>query len=444
VCGLIAAIGRDAEAYVKLGLSHLKHRGTDEPAYISDHRFAVGHVRLPIVGLDTPPQPRIKDDHVFAFVGEVLDFKEYRPDLECDTDFALDAFLRGGPSCLQGHDGFWNFVVYEEEQDCLHVVVDYLAQKPCYIRLDISVVCSELEPLRHLETVSPDPVYFAAVMKWGYCPEPWRTPYREVVKVPPGSYVRLDSDGSNHATLVDALLPTSASPVYLKGEIELAVRRRVMSSDVPVACLLSGGLDSAIAYTLAKRYGDVQPFHVENGETESMRRMAPELHPIALSDVDLYQALGYMQEPVDLGSLFPQVALSYAVGEQKIRVCLTGDGADELFGGYGRAARYDSQASDVWHELVNWHLPRLDRVMMRNRIEVRSPFLARKVVAIALALPWSDRAGDKSLLRDLFCDDLPPGVADTPKRALRTKEVETNREARSADLIRLFKEQRWD
>jgi hypothetical protein len=88
---------------------------------------------------------------------------------------------------------------------------------------------------------------------------------------------------------------------------------------------------------------------------------------------------------------------------------------------------------------VCWHLPRLDRVMMRNRIEVRSPFLARRVAGAALALP-RDRRIDKGVLRDLFRGELPPGVADVPKRALRTRAVESDREFRSRTLVELFRE----
>jgi asparagine synthase (glutamine-hydrolysing) len=135
----------------------------------------------------------------------------------------------------------------------------------------------------------------------------------------------------------------------------------------------------------------------------------------------------------------PQCALSRSVGAQGIRVCLTGDGADEFFGGYGRSMRYDSQASDVFHELVAWHLPRLDRIMMRNLVEVRSPFLARRVAGIALGLPRTARY-NKGILRSLFRADLPPGVADVSKRPLRTKRVEDDRESRSMELVRMFTE----
>ena len=144
-----------------------------------------------------------------------------------------------------------------------------------------------------------------------------------------------------------------------------------------------------------------------------------------------------MQEPIDLGSLVPQVALSQVINE---RVCLTGDGADEVFGGYPRSMWYDSQGSDIFQELPAWHLPRLDRVMMRQRIEVRSPFLARRVVQMALSLPHELRK-DKCFLRDLFADELPRGVAWTPKKALRTKEIEMDRKLYSLVLVEMFLEQ---
>jgi hypothetical protein len=111
-----------------------------------------------------------------------------------------------------------------------------------------------------------------------------------------------------------------------------------------------------------------------------------------------------------------------------------------LLGGYGRAGRYDSQQSDIYHELVNWHLPRLDRVMMRNRVEVRSPFLARRVVEAALGLPRWQRTY-KKILRDLFRPEL-GDLVDVPKKPLRTPEVERDRESETLKLVKEFM-RRW-
>jgi asparagine synthetase B (glutamine-hydrolysing) len=214
-----------------------------------------------------------------------------------------------------------------------------------------------------------------------------------------------------------------------------------------VALLLSGGLDSSIVRHLAKRYGNVRSYVVVGneigpGELENILvGGASDIEKWCNPDVvPLETALAWMQEPLDLGSLLPQCSLAQSVRET---VCLTGDGADEVFGGYGRSMRYDSQASDICDELVCWHLPRLDRVMMRAPTEVRSPFLARRVVEGALALPWEQRR-NKKRLRDLFRGDITPGVVvDIPKRPLRTQRVEHEREANTLEMIRLFRKKRW-
>jgi len=437
VCGVVVA----PSWHVEHAMANLMHRGIRSRIILSD-RVSVGHVRLPIVGLaEEYDQPYEDTQWVVAFVGEILDYKDWST-YDCDFPLVTETWTSEGPEGFRKFDGFWSVIAYSKVTHQVHLLVDYLAQKPLYYRTDILAAASEPDAVACLEPVTPDEVYLSAVVKWGYCPETWRTPYQEVRKTRPGEHVILEGDECARCELVDILEPLPVNLAGLKSEIIEATKRRVLSSDVPVAALVSGGLDSAIVYTLAKRFGDVRAYHVENDETLAAAAVigSGKHSLLDYKDVTLPRALEVMQEPLDLGSLLPQLAVSDAIARAgKERVCLTGDGADELFGGYGRAARYDSQWSDVFHELVAWHLPRLDRVMMRNLVEVRSPFLARDVVEAALGLPWAERR-DKRVLRELFREDLPAGVADRPKKALRTPAVEKDREKNSKLLVDLFRQ----
>lgn len=441
MCGILAQLGHDDRFFQAAEL--VKHRGT-RTTTLATSAGAVAHARLPIVGVGRENDQPVSfvDGSALAFVGEILDFRERDPKADCDLRAVCDTWRAEGPEGFRKFDGFWSVVVLKS--NTLYGLCDYLAQKPLYYRADVSAISSELDPLAALAPVTPDKVYLSAVVKWGYYPTGTRTPYAEIFKVPAGTMVKISSSGRVSLELVDSLTPTTVNPEELKHMIVDAAARRAESSDVPVATLVSGGLDSSIVYHLASRYADVQPYYVGEGfdPDEAYERARSLAGSRGVSrhiwgDVSTEEALRYMQEPVDLGSLRPQVALSKVVEES---VCLTGDGADELFGGYGRAGRYDSQQSDVYHELVNWHLPRLDRVMMRNRVEVRSPFLARRVVEAALGIPRWQRTY-KKILRDLFRSEL-GSLVDVPKEPLRTPEVERDREGETLKLIKEFM-RRW-
>ena len=440
MCGVAAVSGVSHEEKTRRSVEKMRHRGirsTVSPGSGS----SIGHVRLPIVGVgEDNDQPVKRGGWTVAFVGEVLDFRERDPKAECDIDLVVKTWVERGPQGFTDFDGFWSVVARDDRDGSIHALVDYLSQKPLYVRDDgvVRAVASEPDAVSCLGPIELDQIYLSSVVKWGYCPETWRTPYVGVRRMTPGEYAVIPVKGPIQWSRTDVLHPLSSTPGSLSQEIENAVRRRVTSSDVPVACLVSGGLDSSMVLSIARRYGDIRTYHVENGEWESCKLIAPEATTLGLTSVDLVQGLRYMREPLDLGSLLPQVALSDAIGRTGgERVCLTGDGADELFGGYGRSARYDSQASDVWHELVAWHLPRLDRVMMRNQIEVRSPFLARRVAGMALGLPYRNRV-NKIALRNSARPVLPTEICDGVKRPLRTSSVESDREGRSQELVRMF------
>lgn len=452
MCGVVGAIGRgeDFQNKLRFATAALSHRGIRQKVVFTE-AGGVGHVRLPIVGLgeehDQPMQTKIGGWTV-GFVGELLDFKEkYVEEFECDAELVAELWGATGPHGFKDHDGFWGIVALRGSAligPRLHVLTDYLGQKPMYYRTDMGAAASEPDALLQFGPVTLDEVYLSACVKWGYCPDVTRTPYNEVKHALPGEHVILNEGGVMTRQIVDRLFPLhDLGTEQLRLEIESAVRRRVQSSDVPVAALVSGGIDSAIVYKLAQRYGNVVPYCAVSNDDDSDLRAAQrvvhisDLNVIHYDTVNQDEAMRVMQEPIDLGSLRPQVALAKAIPQS---VCLTGDGADELFGGYERSLRYDSQYSDVFMELPAWHLPRLDRAMMHNKVEVRSPFLARRVVEMALALPHEARR-DKRLLRQLFTDILPPAVTEAKKKALRTDIISKDREAYSMRLVQRFREQ---
>lgn len=441
MCGVFAQLGRNIDVMGPLRL--MSHRGIRQRTY-EGPKGSMGHVRLPIVGVDSGnDQPIRFNKWVLGFVGEVLDFRETNPGMACDVELVQKLWMERGPRALIDRDGFWALAVIDTIDGSLHVVCDYLAQKPMYFRVDTKCAGSELTAVASTGPTTLDEVYLSSCIKWGYCPDTRRTPYREVRHVLPGEHVVIKSDGQVFREQVDRLEPVSVTdPNEIRVELMAAAKRRVLSSDVPVACLVSGGLDSSITYKLANRYGTATPISYtaqfdpeEHRALEDLTGGYAELIPRE-QYLPNAEVLEIMQEPIDLGSLVPQIHLSRTI---KSSVCLTGDGADELFGGYDRARRYDSQASDVWQELVAWHLPRLDRVMMRRTIELRTPFLARRVVQMALGLRWEQRNDGKSILKNLFRDMLPQSVIDLPKIPLRTVEVARDREAVSKVMVEEFR-----
>jgi asparagine synthase (glutamine-hydrolysing) len=124
-----------------------------------------------------------------------------------------------------------------------------------------------------------------------------------------------------------------------------------------------------------------------------------------------------------MGSVVPQYHLFEAIKNgSNTRIVISGDGADELFGGYRRMNEYDSQDSDIFHELVYYHLPRLDKLSMAHTLELRSPFLNHDIVRFALSLPLEERK-NKKILKDTFKGLIPESIIDRSKLALKNQMI---------------------
>lgn len=452
MCGFVyCPFGDSAE--VQLRLYRIMHRGLDESwAHIAPaFQGFIGHARLPIQGVShVYDQPITRMGRVFAHVGEIYNSRVWAGPGENDSNMLARLYAEEGHEVFRAFDGMWSFIDITGLR--ARVFVDQLAKKPTYYDLKTGNVASEIRAL--VDDHLFDPLYFAHVCKWGYSPTT-RTPWQNIRSIPPGTMLEIQkkNDGTVEFDLQPVLPADRAkSPVthaVNRYNIEQAVRNRMVSSDVPVAILASGGLDSTIVLKLALQYRtqDVTVIHIENGEQRyfDMLDIPSNVRVLQLgiySDISndkLNEILQVNEGPVDLGSMIPQFLIAEALQKNGIHVALSGDGADELFGGYRRAHVYDSQLSDVFDELVHYHLPRIDKHNAYHQVEMRSPFLAPAVVSGALSIPYGDRT-EKQFLKKTFQDIVPKEILNRKKEPLKSQAVRDGGLEWSQHLAKRYKE----
>jgi len=422
MCGFIASKNVDLD--LSEVIDKIKWRGlpgfegyltfTEEKMYLEKEQFQFAHVSLPMSNLDPSKaiQPVMIGNNPNLFVGEIFNYKDFGP-YETDQEACSDLFWKEGLDFFHNFDGFWSFIT--EFEGKLLGVTDYLGQKPIYYREDVEVLASEIDVLREFGPVTENKLFLSNMMKWGYDPS-GLTPWNEIKVVPPGHYY--------HGGEIKKYWDWSRiKPGNLREDLRRSVLLRLGGvREVPM--LLSGGLDSSIIYGLIKESGrDIVALHVENGEESFAELICNDLVRVPLSLVGEREAIEIHQSPVDLGSVGPQIAMARKLRQLGYYSVMTGDGADELFGGYRRAGDYDSQYSDIFCELPYYHLPKLDRTMMRSTIELRAPFLAPSIISYALNLPWSQRNGIKKVLIDTFSDIVPSEILNRKKRPLKTDAI---------------------
>lgn len=432
MCGLILAPSHFPDDDILAAMDRMGYRGKDGlKGLTGSGPWKLGHVRLAIQDLSpAADQPFHRRSGVTAFVGEF--FTHEGDELEY-VDHLLRSLARGNHMPFHQADGFW--AIANLDAGAASVYTDHLGIKPLYYWPHRGIVCSEIEPMFALKPAPPlDETYLSNCIKWGY-DYSGRTPYQGIIQIAPGTKLTLDPYGDASATTywqwhyVD-------SPPPLRDLVIKAIENRLIG-EREIALLLSGGLDSSIIYYVLKERGHkVQAFSVENGESEYLPADVSIMEfPSLLPE----EAMRVLQAPLDLGSMVPQVQLARAVAAMGFNVCLSGDGADEVFGGYRRAQDYDSQKSDIFCELPYYHLPRLDRAMMRSTIELRSPFLAPAVVAFGMRLPRQYRMA-KEALKSAFTGIVPDEILRRPKHPLKTEAVREGGTTYRAELVQSFRQ----
>lgn len=359
----------DRRVRMHMALQSMLHRGPDAQGIVEADDWIIGHRRLSIIDLAASRQPMQSPDgrFVLSYNGELYNFRELRPLLETrwsfsthgDTEVVLAGLILEGPDFLKRMDGMWAFALWDRRERTLVLARDRFGEKPLYWRHRPGCVACASE-LPTFQQLSPDdwrldPDSNADFLRYGYC-LPGTTFYRDVREVLPGHWLRWHPDKPVSSTpywQAPAAGTETVSPASLRERLRSllteAVRRQLVA-DVDVGAFLSGGIDSSLVVALMSGVPGIRPktFSIGFAEAGFDERMYARLiaqrygtdHHEAVLDhynpTDLVQLIfNHIGQPFADSSLLPTALVSQTAARH-LRVVLSGDGADELFGGYQR------------------------------------------------------------------------------------------------------------
>lgn len=440
MCGIAGHWGAVDEPKVREMLRMIAHRGPDaEGVHVSPGHGVIGSRRLAIMDPEHGHQPLYSEDRSRVLVanGEIYNYPSLRRELSgrhalatgSDSEIIIHLHEDLGDAATARLDGMFGFALVAGSR--LLLARDPMGIKPLYYGFETKGDGRRI-------------LHFASELK---ALADASFPIRALS---PGS--TLDSDGVSHTFYkVPLHKPEDRDPLEwarrVREALAASVERHLMS-DVPVGVFLSGGLDSSIVAAMARRYvTQLHTFSVGfegSQDLEAARRVAAHLgtihHERILTENDL---ITVVPEVVRQMEHFAPELVTHAIptwhaarlAREHVKVVLVGEGADELFGGYGYFKKYlrAGKTDLLWRELHRCtatlhanNLQRVDRMTMAHGLEARVPFLDTALVDLAMRIPISakfhmDASGadwtEKWVLR-LACDGLlPDEILWRPKAA---------------------------
>jgi asparagine synthase (glutamine-hydrolysing) len=357
------------ESVIRRMTAAIRHRGPDQQGCRWFSEAALGATRLQVIDLDGGEQPFASDDeqHVIVYNGEIYNFAELRRELEvighrfrshCDTEVALHAFIQWDTACFERFHGMFGMAIWAEREKRLVLTRDRIGIKPLYFcrtgrdiifGSELKVIFAHPRVERRLDRAALDDF-----LSLNYVPGP-RTLVEGIEKLPPGHFLEW-RDGVTRMTpywtlrfAPDARIDEASAAEELDRLLRDAVREQ-LGSDVPLGVWASGGIDSSTLVHYASELGakPLKTFSISfesksADERQWFRQIASlygtdhhefELRP---TTADLHSTIAesayYSDEPsADAGAL-PVWFLS-KMSREHVTVALSGEGGDELFGGY--------------------------------------------------------------------------------------------------------------
>ncbi len=446
MCGIIGAFdlkkpSAELRPQVLKMSKKIRHRGPDWSGIFSSEKAILAHERLAIVDPKSGKQPLFSEDGkvVLAINGEIYNHQQLRASLtnygfstKCDSEVVLALYQQKGPEFIEDLNGIFAFALYDIEKDAYLIARDHIGIIPLYIGWDEAgsfYVASELKSLE------------------GYC--------TRIESFPPGHYLYSPEgqtpkqwykrDWESYDTVKD----NETDIDVLRKALEDAVHRQLMS-DVPYGVLLSGGLDSSVIAAITKKFASRR---IESNDEENA--WYPQLHSFAVGlkgspdliaaqkaadyigtihheinftiqeGLDAIRDVIYHLETYDVTTIrasTPMYLLARVIKSMGIKMVLSGEGSDEIFGGYlyfHKAPNAKEFHEETVRKISKLHLYdclRANKSLAAWGVEGRVPFLDKEFIDVAMSINPEDkmiRNGrmEKWVVRTAFESYLPESIA---------------------------------
>jgi asparagine synthase (glutamine-hydrolysing) len=394
MCGIAGLynFGQHADDLVSRMISILRHRGPDETGLYIDPQIALGHARLSIVGLGNGTQPICNEDESLWVVynGEIFNYPELRSKLEnkghmfttdTDTEVLVHLYEEYGSEGLKLLNGQFAFAIWDSNKKELFLARDSVGILPLFYYHSGKklIFASEIKAI-FLDNSVPREIEPQALSQVFTC---WanvtpKTLFKDIYELPPGYCLLLKDE------VIVYQKPFWTLPYYrpedrwqgsfneaveeLKALLMDAIRIR-LRADVPVGAYLSGGLDSSIITSLISRSfnNNLRTFSLSFAEEafdespyqqEMVRHLKTDHTQVTISNADISRhfsnVVWHCEKPLLRTAPIPMFLLSQLVRENNFKVVLTGEGSDEIFGGYNIFK--EAKIRELWSRNPDSHL----------------------------------------------------------------------------------------
>ena len=369
MCGIIGSIGKTGKVPVSLHLGILRraisHRGPDAYGEFIEDKCGFANLRLAIVDVASGNQPIYNDNHSIGIVynGEIYNFERLRVELESkghffktktDTEVVLKMYEEYGVESFGKFNGMFAFCIWDNNKNCIYLVRDRIGIKPLYFYEDPYelIFSSELKGILQIPNLDLglDPTGFEDYLTFRYVQAPY-TFFKNIKRLEAGTYLEIKGGAASRYRYWDVtyrdIYPApdlEKTKRALLEMVENSVKSQLMG-EVPVGVLLSGGLDSStIAYFVKKCGANLKTFNIGFESLNEFKYSSFVAKNLGLEHMEVFvgmddfikefdKVMFALDEPIADPACFPLYILGQEL-KKHVTVVLSGEGSDELFGGY--------------------------------------------------------------------------------------------------------------